>query len=92
MYVCWRNGPKPLNREYPNKKMSVLATKALDVLKYNHMEVDRLLTEMTTHEPRVFMDEDGDTWTFIMRRCSRLFLMAKTVYMNKYEEVYVTSK
>lgn len=72
--------------------MSATATKALHVLNYNRMHLERILLELSARPSYVLVDEDGDEWTFTTRRRCRLFLMAKTRHMKQYEEVYATSK
>lgn len=68
---------------------------ALQVLKQNEMEIERLLILLseTPNKMMTFQDEvEDDEWTFTLRRRSRLFLMAKNNFMKKYEEIAVTSK
>jgi hypothetical protein len=70
---------------------------ALDVLKQNEMEIERLLILLSETPNKVMTfqvkeDEDEEEWAFTLRRRSRLFLMAKNNFMKKYEEIAVTSK
>ena len=68
---------------------------ALDVLKQNEMEIERLLILLSETPNKVMtfqVKEDEEEWAFTLRRRSRLFLMAKNNFMKKYEEIAVTSK
>lgn len=69
-------------------------TRALNTLTYNQVEMETLLSRFlrTPQLTLEFVDEQGEQWTFTARRRCRLFVMAKTPFMKRYEEVFVTSK
>lgn len=68
------------------------SSRALNVLQYNQIGMERLLMELMAQPTRVLKDEEGDTWTFTARKWCGLFLMAKTTGMKKYEVVHAIPK
>lgn len=69
---------------------------ALDVLRQHKLDIDRLNLLLSQAPPNQILtlstEEADDEWSFTLRRRSRLFLMAKNKFMNKYEEIAVSSK
>jgi hypothetical protein len=64
-------------------------TNAIQALEYNNTTPEIIMNTLQTkpNHPLNFTDSNGDVWTFITRRQNRVYLMAKTHDMKKYEEI-----
>jgi hypothetical protein len=62
---------------------------AIQALQHNNTTPEIIINTLQTkpNEPMVFTDSSGEKWTFITRKQNRVYLMAKTQDMKKYEEI-----
>jgi hypothetical protein len=66
---------------------------AFNVLLHNYTTPESLLQQMVDSPNTVitYVDANEQSWSFIARRRCRLFLLAKTAEMKKYEDVYCSA-
>lgn len=66
---------------------------AFNVLLHHYTSPESLLQQMVDSPNTVitYVDANEETWSFIARRRCRLFLLAKTGEMKKYEDVYCSA-
>jgi len=66
---------------------------AFNVLLHHYTSPESLLQQMVDSPNAVitYVDANEETWSFIARRRCRLFLLAKTGEMKKYEDVYCSA-
>ena len=66
---------------------------AFYVLLHHDTSPESLLQQMvdSPHKIITYMDANQETWSFIARRRCRLFLLAKTADMRKYEDIYCSA-
>uniref|UniRef100_A0A6C0BGR5 Uncharacterized protein n=1 Tax=viral metagenome TaxID=1070528 RepID=A0A6C0BGR5_9ZZZZ len=66
---------------------------AFNVLLHHYTSPESLLQQMVDSPNAVitYVDANEETWSFIARRRCRLFLLAKTGEMKKYEDIYCSA-
>jgi hypothetical protein len=66
---------------------------AYDVLLHHDTSPESLLQQMadSPHTIITYVDGNQETWSFVARRRCRLFLLAKTADMRKYEDIYCST-
>ena len=66
---------------------------ALEILAYHNHTPESLLQLIGNFPEKIitFTNSNKEEWSFISRRRCRLFLLAKTANMNKYEDIYCSS-
>lgn len=66
---------------------------ALHVLLHHYTSPESLLQQMIDSPNTIitYVDINNETWSFIARRRCRLFLLAKTADMKKYEDIYCSA-
>jgi len=71
--------------------MTSIQFDAIELLTHHRLTPDMLLLQLETQSVIALQDKYKSIWTFVKRKHSRRFLMAKTEYMDKFEEIYCTS-
>jgi len=73
--------------------MNTVKDNAKNVLTYHSTSPEFILSLLRNGlVPNIVLkDENDDEWTFVHRHRCRFYLMAKTKYMKRFEEVYVTT-
>ena len=63
---------------------------AILTLHHHHIEPENLIIKLcnTPNMVLTFKDSNSITWSFMIRKRNRIFLMAKNEYMTRYEEIY----
>jgi hypothetical protein len=66
---------------------------AFNVLLHNYTTPESVLQQMVDSPNTImtYVDANEETWSFIARRRCRLFLLAKTTDMKKYEDIYCSA-
>ena len=66
---------------------------AFNVLLHHYTSPESLLQQMVDSPNTVitYVDANQETWSFVARRRCRLFLLAKTGEMKKYEDIYCSA-
>ena len=66
---------------------------ALETLAHHDYTPEKLLRLIGNFPEKIItlVDSNNETWSFISRRRCRLFLLAKTANMNKYEDIYCSA-
>ena len=71
--------------------MSAITPKmeAIQTLEHNNTTPEIIMNILQTkpNQPMIFTDDKGEKWTFITRKQNRVYLMAKTPDMKKYEQI-----
>ena len=62
---------------------------AIQTLEHNNTTPEIIINTLQTkpNQPMMFTNDKGEKWTFITRKQNRVYLMAKTPDMKKYEEI-----
>jgi hypothetical protein len=66
---------------------------ALETLAHHNHTPESLLRLIGNFPEKIitFTDSNKEVWSFVSRRRCRLFLLAKTANMKKYEDIYCSS-
>ena len=72
---------------------SSFTRQAFNVLLHHDTSPESLLQQMvdSPHNIITYVDANHETWSFVARRRCRLFLLAKTAEMKKYEDIYCSA-
>lgn len=63
---------------------------ALQTLQEFNIEPEQLIIQLLSYPniTKEFHNQENITWSFILRKRNRLFLMAKNPFMKSYKEIY----
>ena len=67
--------------------MASLQHDVMELLSQHHLTPDLLLLQLET-TPLIIIESDDQSWSFVMRRQCRRYLMAKHTQMKHYREIY----
>jgi hypothetical protein len=67
--------------------MASLQHDVMELLTQHHLTPDLLLLQLET-TPLIIIESEDQSWSFVMRRQCRRYLMAKHNQMKQYREIY----